>query len=117
MITTIALNPYSKRLAAKILNAAADLNFSYRAEHITGIRLIDGVAQVKVTIGDRTCVLPFNPEEFKAMAISFRLEVLAALSTEQAWARHTAKIPAAIRRLASLVRLSLVRSSTQAKEA
>lgn len=78
----IALNTYTKRVTAKVLNMAVGLNFTYRASHIIGIRVIGGVAQVKVKIGDAVSVLSFDPEQFKQKVVSVKREVIAAIATE-----------------------------------
>ncbi len=81
----IKLNSYIKRITAKVLNACADLTERYAPQDITGLRQIDGIVQVRIEKGDNAWVLPFAPETFKAMVESFRLEVLAAIATEQRW--------------------------------
>lgn len=51
--------------------------------------MLDGVATVKVVVdGGKVAHIPFNAEQFKAVVESVRREVIAAISTEQAWARR-----------------------------
>lgn len=103
----IPLNQYTRRLAAKALNAAADLTGHFTPDQVSGIRHIDGVAQVRVTDGDRSYVLPFDAVEFRNFIEAHRLEVIAALSTEQAWERRrrpVAAVPTLLTRLASFIR-------------
>ena len=104
----IPLNQYTKRLACKVLNLATNLTKRYTPDQITGIRSIDGVAQVRVKDGDRSYVLPFDVAQFKAIVEQYRREVAAAISTEETWERRRAAVaiavPSLISRLVSLVR-------------
>lgn len=108
----IPLNPYTKRVVAKILNLCSEeLGVSYKAENITGVRLIDGVAQVRVARSDRSFVIPFDAQQFRSMVESVRLGVIAALSTQEAWQRrrNVIAILSVICRLVSLVRFFVPR--------
>lgn len=84
----MTLSYYIKRVTAKVLNAAANLTTRYTLDNIKGVYLVDGIATVKIEIEGAIAYLPFNAEQFKAMVEAVRRAVLAAISTEQAWARR-----------------------------
>lgn len=112
------LNPYTRRVTARVLNSCAELTKTYKPQDITGIRLVNGVAQVRIKEGDRCYVLPFDPQQFKAGVEACRLEVIAALSTEAAWARrHEAIVfPRIIARIVKMIRFVVPRLYTHQVE-
>lgn len=115
----IHLNPYTKRVAARVLNSVQEFTKRYSPQDIIGIRLINGVVQVRVKDGDRLYAVPFDPRQFKAAVEACRLEVIAALSTEAAWERRHKAIamPRIITRIVNLVRFMMPRLFTYSIEA
>jgi len=86
---TLSFSYYIKRVTCKVLNLCSDLTARYTLDNIKGVFLLDGVATVKVVVdGGKVAHIPFNAEQFKAVVESVRREVIAAISTEQAWARR-----------------------------
>ncbi len=86
---TLSLSYYTKRVTAKVLNSCSNLTAHYTTDSIKGVFLVDGIATVKVVVdGGKVAYLPFNAEQFKTVVESVRRDVLAAISTEQAWARR-----------------------------
>jgi hypothetical protein len=90
----IPLNSYTKRVTAKILNLASNLTIRYSPDQVIGIRHIDGIAQVRVKVGESAYVLPFDAVQFKAMVEACRLKVIAAICAEEAWERRRAVVVA-----------------------